>query len=64
MCKRKDFGNWLRSKPDEWLNLDIKESRNGKWYVSVDTWQPDAEKVAQKPAEAVSGDDFDDVVPF
>ncbi len=34
---------YLQSKAaqgEEWLTLDIKESRAGKWYASVDTWQP------------------------
>ena len=27
---------------DEWLTLDMKGSRAGKWYACVDTWQPSA----------------------
>ena len=66
--KRKDLGNWLRGKEDEWINLDVKESQNGKWYAEVNTWKPD-----QKSAQAVSTDfqapvkdDFEDDldIPF
>jgi hypothetical protein len=55
--KRADLGNWLRQKDDEWINLDVKESQNGKWYAEVSTWKP--EKKEQKV------DDFDDkTIPF
>ena len=60
--KRKELGNWLRAKDDEWINLDIKESKNGKWYAEVNTWQPDAQKVAKKTSQAVS-EGFDDPIP-
>jgi len=45
--KRKHLGNWLRGKRDEWINLDIKLSRNGKWYACVNTY-----KKPDKPAES------------
>ncbi len=38
--KRKDLGNWLRNKEDDWINIDVKVSRGGKWYCSVDNWKP------------------------
>lgn len=25
-----------------WVNLDIKKSKGGKYYVELDTWQPSA----------------------
>jgi hypothetical protein len=53
--KRADLGNWLRQKDDEWINLDVKESQNGKWYAEVSTWKP--EKKEQKV------DDFNDELP-
>lgn len=28
---------------EEWLSLDIKESRAGKWYARVDDWQPNSQ---------------------
>ena len=54
--KRKDLGNWLRKKDDEWINADIKVSRAGKWYVEVNTYNAKAEKA--------SLDSFDDDFPF
>ena len=53
--KRRDLGNWLRGKTDEWINLDIKESKNGKWYVAVNDWKPEQQST---PAN------YDEDVPF
>lgn len=38
--KRKDLGNWLRERDDEWINLDVKVAKTGKWYVEVNNWKP------------------------
>ena len=42
--KRADLGNWLRSKSDEWINVDVKQSQGGKWYAEVNTFVPDKAK--------------------
>jgi hypothetical protein len=44
--KRKDLGNWLRQREDEWINLDIKASKNDpdKWYAQINDWKPDQSK--------------------
>lgn len=55
--KRKDLGNWLRGKSDDWINIDVKESRGGKWYAAVSTYKP---KEHQKPGENVPAKDYDD----
>ena len=39
--KRGAFLNWLQERDGEWVNLQIKESRSGNWYASVDNWKPD-----------------------
>ena len=44
---------WLGSKTDEWVNVDVKESKGGKWYAAVSTF---------KPREAKEEDDDD--IPF
>ena len=59
--KRVDLGNWLRAKDDEWINIDIKESKGGKWYASVDNWKPDASQGMK--TEPMSSAEFDEV-PF
>ena len=48
--KRKDLGNFLRGRDEEWLNIDIKESKNsGKYYCELNTWKPEkSEKTPEK----------------
>ena len=57
-----EFVPWLKAKmaaKEEWINLDIMESRDGvKWYAKVNTWKPEDKKPAPKPS-----DPFDDA-PF
>ena len=38
--KRADLGNWLRSRDEEWINVDVKESKGGNWYAAVSTFVP------------------------
>lgn len=69
--KRKDLGNWLRGKDDEWINLDVKVSREGKWYSEVNTWKPQdkhnqAKSDGYQPQGGVGSDMDDDLdlIPF
>jgi len=41
--KREELIQALSAKSDEWINLDIKESRDGKLYAQVNTWKPKTE---------------------
>jgi hypothetical protein len=56
--KRKDLGNWLRSKDDDWINLQVLRSRKGTLYVAVDNWKQDK----SKPSSDNYSDDDD--IPF
>ena len=65
--KREDLIAWLELRTDEWINCHIKESSNGKWYVSVDDWSPDPEykQTNETPASnPQTSADFDDDIPF
>ena len=55
---------WLQTQEGEWINLDVKASRDGKWYAAVDDWKP--QKQAPKgTAKAPAQDDpDDDGIPF
>lgn len=55
--KRAELMAWLAGRSDEWINLDVKIAKSGKWYAAVNTWKPkDTAKAA---------DDFvDDPMPF
>ena len=60
-----DLGVWLREKHkagEEWVNLDVKAAKSGKWYAAVNTYKP-KEKEAAKPAPK-SAADMDDDIPF
>lgn len=64
--KRKDLGNWLRKKEGDWINLDIKVSKDGKWYAAVDTWVPKSkgEQTQSGADKTQTVDEFDDDIPF
>jgi hypothetical protein len=50
--------DWLKSKQDageQWVSLDIKEGRSGKWYAGVNTWKP---KGDGKPIPPIADDDM------
>ena len=62
-----DLGMWLREKHkagDEWVNVDVKESKGGKWYAAVSTFKP--KEPAAQPAKQAKGSmaDLDDDIPF
>ena len=63
--KRKNFGNWLRGKDEEWINLDIKVGKSGKWYAEVNNWKP--KKSQDSPQQTTTSsvtNDFNDDIPF
>jgi len=56
---------WLSQQPDEWINVDVKESKTGNWYAEIDTWKPEAS--TENPRYATQPDtkeEFNDQVPF
>lgn len=59
--KRAELIAWLQAREGEWINLDVKESRNGKWYAAVNNYKRDdaAPASTAKPAA-----DFTDDIPF
>lgn len=61
-----DLGMWLREKHkagEEWVNVDVKESKGGKWYAAVSTYKP-KDKQEQKPTTKKNDGDMDDDLPF
>ena len=56
--KLDDLGKWISSQkqgePDmEWINIEIKEGRSGKWYAERNMWKP---ADGGKPAAAAQSD--------
>jgi hypothetical protein len=65
-----DLGVWLRAKHkagEEWVNIDVKESKAGKWYAAVSNFKPKPmeDRAAPEPKKpAGKFDDLDDDIPF
>lgn len=62
--KVEELGLWLREKHkagEEWVNVDVKEAKSGKWYAAVSTFKPTKqdEKPAKKSASREPGEDDD-----
>jgi len=61
-----DLGVWLRGKHkagEEWVNLDIKEAKSGKWYAAVSTFKP-KEKTAKGGSSVVGKGAVEDDIPW
>lgn len=69
-----DMAAWLSQQPGEWVNFDLKRSRDGKPYAQIDTWKPDSgngtprnnaprpqRREPERPFDEVP---FDDDIPF
>lgn len=70
--RRAELIEWLQGRDGAWVNLDVKESRGGKWYASVNDFKPKeggakpaSKSAPQRTSAASSGyaDDLDDL-PF
>ena len=51
---------WLNEQEDDWINCDVKLSRNGRLYIQVDTWKP----TRSENSAPDSGGKGDDGLPF
>ena len=60
--KREELMGWLASKEGEWINLDIKVSKNDKYYAQVNTWKPNFKRDGY--SEDVAPEFKDSDVPF
>lgn len=51
--KVEDLGKWLREQykagNKEWINVDVKESKGGKWYAAVSTFKPGEKTTTPAP---------------
>ena len=69
--KRVELIEWLKGKDSEWINLDIKVSKNDKYYVQVNNWKPNPKRdgysedvVNREFAKAINNEFKDDEIPF
>ncbi len=43
---------WLQNESaDEWIEIDVKESKAGKLYCEVNTWKPDNSNTSESNSE-------------
>lgn len=59
-----DLGMWLREKHkagEEWVSVDVKESKGGKWYCAVSTFKPKQQN--KTPKQQGPSDDSSEI-PF
>lgn len=59
--KREEAIAWLTARSGEWVNLDVKESRGGKWYCALNTYKP-KERAPSQPVKDAG--DPEDNIPF
>tara|TARA_R110000822_G_scaffold10325_1_gene39159 strand:- start:2017 stop:2298 length:282 start_codon:yes stop_codon:yes gene_type:complete len=64
--KREELIEWLQGKDGDWVNVQMKESKGGKWYAEVDNWKPDTKHDKSKAdGYAPQKPEFDDnSIPF
>ena len=62
-----DLKDWLENRPEEeWINIDVKESKGGKWYAAVSHFRPKQQNAPQetKPGANVPAAEYDSDIPF
>lgn len=57
--RREELIDWLGKQDGEWVNLDVKESKGGKWYAEVNQWKPEGKGQAK-----AARPEFDDDLAF
>ena len=55
--KRAELIEWLSARTDEWINVQVLESKKGGYYCAVDTWKPDSAKQEYEDIDV-------EVIPF
>lgn len=65
--KRSELISWLTTRTEDWINLDVKESKGGKWYASVNDFKPSKQDAAAQQNQMNAPqpqNEFDDDLPF
>ena len=50
--KRQELIAWLSRQQGEWVNVDVKESRGGKWYAAVNEYKPQGQQDSHNAAKS------------
>jgi len=65
--KREQMIEFLNSRDDEWLNVEVNEAKLGKWYARLNEWKPATSRSNSQPASQSTSpaNTFDDdEIPF
>lgn len=62
--RREELAQWLLNQEGEWLSIDVKESRNGKWYCAVNEWKKGGDAPDYAPVEQTARKADDIEIPF
>ena len=64
--KREELIEWLTNREGDWVNIDVKESKGGKWYAAVSHFRPKQQNAPQetKPGANVPAAEYDSDIPF
>ncbi len=59
------LGKWLLGKDDqEWVNIDVKEAKSGKWYAAVSNFKPKGRDDHDSKAPSRKEPNDEDLIPF
>ena len=53
--KRSELISWLSIQTDDWINIDVKESKGGNWYAAVNDFVPKSREDATAQQNQGSG---------
>lgn len=65
--KVEDLGKWLRAKfkaGEEWVNIDVKEAKSGRWYAAVSNFKKEEKKDTPTKKNGGKFDDMEDDIPY
>lgn len=74
--RREELMTFLTTKEGDWINIDVKVSKNGKWYAEVNNWKPENTPQQESQSAPQNGspqspqqsapinNDFNDDIPF
>ena len=54
--KSKELIDFINEQNSEWINVDLKISRDGKPYAQLDTWKPDSNRTTTPPPQEDNSD--------
>jgi hypothetical protein len=54
--KSEELIGFIKEQNSEWINIDLKISKDNKPYAELDTWKPDSNRTATPPPQEDNAD--------